>query len=85
MRSCRGAGWVGVGAQWFAEDSKGLGVVSNCKDKGETKPVLAWNGTILCAQAVVSLSRRTELPSVVDLCGSHADTLSSKQAVLGRQ
>lgn len=85
MRSCRGEGCVGVGAQWFAEDSKGLGGVSNCKEKGETKPALAWNGTILCAQAVLGLSWRIELPSEVDLCGSHADALSSKLAVLGSQ
>lgn len=73
-----------MGAHWFAGNSKGLGGVSNCKEKGETKLVLAWNGTILCAQAVVGLSCGTELPSVVDLCRSHADALSSKQAVLGR-
>lgn len=85
MRSCRGEGWDGVGAYWFAGDSKDLGRVSNCKEKGETKPALAWNGTIFCAQSVVGLSQGTELPSVVDLCGSRADSLSSKQAVLDRQ
>lgn len=75
-----GEGWVGVGVPWFAGDSKDLAGVSSCKEKG------ALHGTMSCAQAaVVGFSCRTELPGTADPCGSHADVLGSKPAVLGRR
>lgn len=75
-----------MGAPWFAGDSEDLGGVSSCREKGETNTVLAWHGTVSCAQAVmVGLLWRPELASTAGLGGSHTDVLSSKCAVQDRR